>query len=164
MGGGRVHALVRWSLSVTLTVLAASCGHDSAGQYPAGSDVDRFNHRVDAIDRAWEQFRVRGNACSVDSSAGSCLATALQSSGFVAATDALRAHVWHVERTLGEGTCRGALRRLGARLGTLRSALQTLSQDAGGAGSVAVLIADTHRIRSSWDASVAAENGSRAAC
>jgi hypothetical protein len=144
--------------------MLAGCGESSVGQHPAGSNVDRFNQRVAAINHAWDQFRVGGNACPVNTSAGPCLVTAMQDSALEPATDALRTHVEHVERTLRDGHCRQALHTLDARLAAFHAALETLRRDAAGGQSLDVLLADTHRVRPGWNAATAAENHSTDAC
>jgi hypothetical protein len=144
--------------------MLAGCGESSVGQHPAGSNVDRFNQRVAAINHAWEQFRVGGNACPVNSSAGPCLVTAMRDSALEPATDALRTHVEHVERTLSDGPCRRALRSLDTGLAAFRTALDRLRRDATGGQSLDVLLADTHRVRPGWNAATAAENLSTDAC
>lgn len=154
----------QWLLAALVGAMLAGCGGSSAGQHPAGSDVDRFNRRVAAINHAWEQFRVGGNACPLNPSAGDCLATAMQDSAIEPATDALRAHVKHVESTLRDGSCRRALRSLDARLAAFHTALDTLRRDAGGGQPLDVLLADTHRVRPDWNAATTAENHSTAAC
>jgi hypothetical protein len=153
-----------WLLAVVVGVMLAGCGESPAGQHPAGSDVDRFNQRVAAINHAWEQFRVGGNACPITPSAGPCLAAAIQDSGIQPATGALRVHVKHVESSLSDGTCRRALRSFDARLAAFHRALDTLRRDAAGGQTLEVLLADTHRVRPAWNAATAAEEHSTNAC
>jgi hypothetical protein len=154
----------QWVLAALAGATLAGCGVASAGQQPAGSDVNRFNQRVAAINHAWERFRLGGDACPVDPSAGPCLAAAMRNSAIEPSTDALRVHVKHVEGTLGDGSCRRALRSLDARLADFRTALNTLRRDTGDGQSLAVLQADTHRLRPAWNAATAAENHSTDVC
>jgi hypothetical protein len=116
------------------------------------------------MNHAWEQFRVGGNACPVNPSAGPCLATAIRVSAIESTTAALRVQVKHVENTLSDGACRRALRSLDSRLAAFHTALDTLRRDAGGGQSLDVLLADTHRVRPDWNAATTAENHSTDAC
>ena len=167
--GCRVGTMARmwlavWVLPVLAVVMLAGCGASSAGQYPAGSDIARFNKRADATNHAWDQFRTDGNACAVNASAGPCLVRAMQDSALEPASDALRGHVEHVEGTVKDGPCRQALQALDARLGAFRVVLDRLRRDATGGQSLDVLLADTHRVRPGWNAATAAENHSTSAC
>ena len=112
----------------------------------SGSQQDEYNERVDEINRAWEDFRVAGNACTAED-ADSCLPAALESSGFVEAVGNLRTTFVRFGESVDPGECRSALEDAEASLHTLLIALDILKYREANAQTAA-------QVRSEWDAAV----------
>jgi hypothetical protein len=147
---------------VFVLVIVAGCGGSSNSAQLSAAERDEYNERIDEINRAWEDFRVAGNACTA-ADAAPCFEAALESSGFAAAVGDLRSTVVQFQADIDSGECRSSLDDLELNLRTLLANLGALKEDAG-TGDAHAIQTTAPRVRSAWEDAVVAQDISVDAC
>ena len=142
-------------LVVVLVIGAGCAGVSNSGQLSA-SERDEYDERINAINRAWEDFRVAGNACT-EPDVAPCFESAFESSGFVAAVGDLRSTVVKLRGNVDPGECQSSLDDLELALRILLANLDVLKADAE-TGDAHAIETMAPTVRSNWDSAVMAQD------
>jgi hypothetical protein len=138
---------------VLMLGLLGACATSDSTQV-SSPDSDAYNERIDEINRTWEEFRVAGNACSIDD--GPCFVDAMTSSGFEQAVSDLQGTVQSFGTTVETDECRSSLSAFDAALEELLESLEAMRDDAQSTDTSG-LEASVLAVRSAWDAAVTAQ-------
>jgi NAD-dependent SIR2 family protein deacetylase len=136
---------------------SVGCGGSADSTRLSSSQQDEYNERVDEINRAWEDFRVAGNACTAEDA--DCFSAALESSGFVEAVGNLRTAIVRFGESVDPGECKSALEDAEASLHTLLITLDILKY-----GDASDIPTAAPQVRSAWDAAVESVGPSAEVC
>ena len=146
-----------------MLVLLGACGTSESTEVSSevsSPDADAYDEEINEINRAWEDFRVAGNACTVDDSP--CFMAALESSGFEQAVSDLEATAHSIETKAETGECQSSFEALDAELESLLDSLATLKDDLQAADASGIE-SSAPAVRSAWDEAVTAQ-GSTEVC
>ena len=156
-GGVEIKVAVRKTLPFVFLVILAGCGGSSPF---SASERDEYNERINAINDAWEEFRVAGNACT-GADAADCLKAALDSSGFPEAVGNLRSTVVRFQDSVEPGDCQSSLDDVEASLHILNINIDILKY---GETDPDAVEETADSFVEAWDAAVAAGDAAGDAC